>query len=389
MLERVTPHPTALHRAAAWCAVALGFALVAAGTRSAVRALRPEPEAFSSTRTRESPTLASVDAERDPVLLGAARVDAAEPTALPQRSTRRALWAPVGEPLERHPALVIEGSVRSVSGALRQPVELRVDHPGGGTARTRLYFDRVAADGRGRVAAFKLVKPEGGTFVLRPVVLGEFEYVVEPPELRLERSTSGVGFLVRDDVPHVDLDVVALDANGAELQQAQLRWRVFRGAEFSIDDLTFGGPQVVELTSDRGPDLLHAPVTHALQCLVTAPGHRPLRLVHSLRAENRRLEVRLEAGWGVYLVDMGLDAQRTSKEPPPSGEIVVDGRRIGFTDPSGVTYVEAHATPQEFAVYFEGRRASLLRNVPTDRLVVRIDHRVLEPAGYVQRPRRD
>lgn len=389
MLEGVSASPGTLHRVAAWCAVALGFALVAVGTRSAVRALRPEPGPSSTPETREEPRLAAVEEERDPVPSESALVDGPEPIVSPQRSTRRAVWAPGDEPLEKHPALVIEGSVRSVSGALRQPVELQVDHPGGGTARTRLYFDRATSDGHGRVAAFKLVKPEGGTFVLRPVVLGEFEYVVEPPELRLERSTSGVGFLVRDDVPHVDLDVVALDAGGAELHQAQLRWRVFHGAEFSIDDLTFGGPRLLALEQDRGPELLGVPVTNVLQCLVTSPGHRPLRLVHSLRAGDRRLEVRLEAGWGVYLVDMGLNAQRTSKEPPPSGEIVVDGRRIGFTDPSGVTYVEAHATPQEFAVYFEGRRASLLRNVPTDRLVVRIDHRLLEPAGYVQRPRQD
>lgn len=390
MLERVSQPPTALHRALAWCAVVLFLALVAVGTRSAVRGLRPEAAPESKSQASFAPTLRDVYASAGNAVADGTTTSAEDlaPSPLVSPDARRALFAPGQEPMERHPACVIEGSVRSLSGALRQPVELQVDHPGGGTARTRLYFDRATADGQGRLAVFKLVKPAGGTYVLRPVVLGDFDYAVEPPVWHIQDSLSGVEFVVRDDVPHVDLDFVALGAGGEELGTARLQWRVYREAELDIEDLIFGGLRTVDLERDRGPELRQVPATSALQCVLTAPGHRPHRFVRDLSAGDQRLEVSLEPGWGIYLVDMGVRSIR----PPqvaPTGEIHVDGRRIGFTEPSGVTYVEAHATPQEFAVYYGARRAALLRKVPTDRLVVTIDHGLLEPDGFVPQPSRD
>jgi hypothetical protein len=385
----VSQPPTALHRALAWCAVVLFLALVAVGTRSALRGLRPEPAPESEPQPSVAPTLRDVDVSTRDAVAEAATTSAEDlaPAPLVFRDARRALFAPGQEPMERHPACVIEGSVRSLSGALRQPVELQVDHPNGGTARTRLYFDRATDDGQGRLAVFKLVKPAGGTYVLRPVVQGDFDYAVEPPVWRIGDSMSGVDFVVRDDVPHVDLDVVALGAGGEELA-ARLQWHVYREAEIDIDDLIFGGLRTVELELDRGPELRRVPVSNALQCFLTAPGHRPHRVVRDLFAGDQRLEASLEPGWGIYLVDMGVRAIRPSQEAP-TGEIHVDGRRIGFTAPSGVTYVEASAVPQEFAVYYGARRAALLREVPTDRLVVTIDHNLLEPDGFAPRPSRD
>ncbi len=380
----------ALHRAAAWCVAVLAFVLLVVGSRTALRALVPAPDPDPTPSARAETTLREVDDARRLATPEAAEAAAeAGPTRLASRSVRRVARAPGDEPMEQHPACVIEGVVRSVSGLLQQPVELQVDHPTGGTARTRLYFDRATPDSRGRMAPFKLVKPAQGAYVLRAVVLGDFDYTVEPREYRIEQSTSGVEFVVRDDVAHVDLDVLALGTDGAELPAAQLHWRVPRNAEYSIDELIHGGLRSEALEPDGGPELRHVPVTNPLECLVTAQGYRPHRAVTHLFASDRRLEVRMEPGWGIYLVDMGVRTIRPAQSPPLLGEIHVDGRRIGLTDPSGVTYVEADLLPTEFAVLYGGRRAKLLRSVPKDRLVVTIDHNLLEPEGYVPRPARD
>jgi hypothetical protein len=111
--------------------------------------------------------------------------------------------------------------------------------------------------------------------------------------------------------------------------------------------------------------------------------------VTHLFAGQRRLEVSMVPGWGTYLVDMGVRTRRPQEEGPFLGEILVDGRRIGSTDPSGVTYLELDATPREFAVLFGGRHARFLRTVPKDRLVVSIDHNLLEPEDYVPLPPED
>jgi hypothetical protein len=382
--------PTALHRAAAWCAAALFLALVLVGTRTAMRALVPDAESETVSAIPSEAELVDVDDGQTlaPPRAGASAFEAEASVQLP-RSARRAVRASGDEPMQKHPACVIEGSVRSVSGLLQQPVELRVEHPTGGTAPTRLVFDRTAADGAGRVASFKLVKPVGGDYVLRPVVLGMFDYDVEPPQRRIGTSTGGADFVVRDDVPHVDLDVLVLGSFGEELPQADLRWRVHRGVPLGIDDLLGGELASMRLEPGRGPELQRVPVTNVLECFVTAEGYRPHRAVIQLVEGQTRHAVGMQPGWGVFLVDMAVGRKLSGQAEPPSGEIRVDGRRVGSTHPSGVTYVETDVVPRELAVLFEGRPAALLRSVPRNRLVARFDHTLLEPAGFVPVRARD
>ena len=116
--------PTALHRVAAWCAAALCFALVLVGTRTVLRALHPKPEPEPSSSERVETMLDDVAVERGAAAPERAATDEAEPPVDSPRNARRAAWAPGDEPMERHAACVIEGTVRSVSGLLQQPVDL-------------------------------------------------------------------------------------------------------------------------------------------------------------------------------------------------------------------------------------------------------------------------
>jgi hypothetical protein len=324
--------------------VALGVALVAVGTRETLRALAPGTPAEVSETPRAEVELDDVEAGRagDPAPHAEPEPPLAEVRAAPGGSRRAAIDAQaVDAPLEKHAAVVFEGAVRSASGAFDKPVRLELLDPNGGTATNALYFERETTDGRGVVAPFKLIRLAGGAYVLRPTVADIFEYDVQPAELRLDRSTSGIDFLVRDDVEHLDLDVRVLGPGDLELAQATLEWQVYRGQARPPREREF---MTTRCTAAQGPELRGVPVDNVLRWRASAQGHQPMLGVASLAPAQRALEIRLRPGWGVFLQDTRLGAS-------PVGEIVLDGRLAGTTDPSGLSYVEAEAAPRVLQVW--------------------------------------
>lgn len=348
MLEGMERAPTALHRVAAWCAAALGVALVAVGARQGLRALAPEAEVelgeVARTQTELDDVAGEPSGER---LTRVASTDEPAGARITRGRTHRVAADPraAAAALERHPAIVLEGRVRSATGRFTQLVELELLGPDGRAGSTTVHFDRTADDGRSLVAPFKLVRAAGGAFVLRPRLTGVFDYEVQPAELRLDRSTSGIEFLVRDDVEHVDLDVIVRGAGEVELPKATLQWQVYRG---QVQPPRYKELRGTFCSGGIGPELRGVPVTTVLRWRVSVAGHLPMLATTSLTQGQRALEIRLQPGWGVYVQDWNRGTDSV-------GEIVLDDRVLGTTDPSGLSLVVAEAPPRVLQVWFGDR----------------------------------
>lgn len=341
--------PTPLHRVAAWCTAALAFAVVLVGTRGTYRALRPEARAEVAEVPREATELVDVEDQRARDASSAERAAdvAIESSGSVARTVpvpvvrRRAVHLPGDEPMEKHPYFVIEGHVCSASGRYRERMVLEVEHPDGAVAKTDLHFDRQAPDGSGWIATFKLIKPAQGGYILRPRLQERWPYAVTPDARVARDSVEGLVFMVRDDVEHVDLDVVVLGAQAQELPRAHARWMPTAEAEgfWTFHDLPV-------LEAGRGPELSGLPVGSKLSWWAVAPGHRPALGEYEVVGGEERLELRLQPGWGAFLVEI------VPIGDGPIGEVWIDGEYAGPTDPSGITPVDAHEAPHELRVWF-------------------------------------
>jgi hypothetical protein len=369
--------PTALHRVAAWCAAALFFALVAVGTRTVFRALVPGPEPGFAPEVRVEAQLADVEEPPRGATGASPDVEASAEVRSESSGTggvRQAIWAPGHEPLEKHPYFEIEGVVHSATGTYRERIALVVEHPGGEVSTKDLHFDRRSPDDGGWIARFKLIKPAQGSYVLRPRRWAEWPYTFEPGQRIVTGSTSDLTFVVRDDVEHVDLVVRVTDTEGNVLEEGVCNvWL----SESDLDPWRMRAPS---LRGARGswPDLRHVPVGLRLRWFAGAPGHRPARGEFEVVAGQSSYEIRLEPGWGTYLEE----GAPNRGEPP--GEVWLDGRCMGPTDPSGSTYVWAHSPPRELRVWFEDHWAFELspRDVNEASHLILRSHRVPHLAGY-------
>lgn len=340
---------TPLHRAAAWCAAVVFFALVAVGTRAVVRGLDPEPAVELADAPSSEVELRDVEGRR------VARELGFEGEQVPDTSTRDSsptgvgssrrspVWAPGDGPMEKHPYFVFEGTIVSGTGDYRRRVLMEVQHPEGGSAVTELHFDRRVQDGRGWIAPFKLIKPATGAYRLRVRIAHGWQYEIAPREWSVAESTSGLVFHLSDDVEHVDLDVVVVGEDGRDLVEALVDLH-----EVGTDDGRARRPPFLGggLSPALGPELEQVPSGTSLDWLAVASGHRPAHGAFVVRPDTRTLTVRLEPGWGVLLWDMN------AQDAGPQGEVWLDGRYLKPTDPSGRTYVEADTIPDELGVRF-------------------------------------